>query len=109
MIVKHLALVALLLVALGLVAAQIPISILVVVTLPEAGRALAALQGGADFGSLARQVSIDPTASSGGYMGILDPANLRPELSAAVSGLAPGRLSAIGGFLRALPSSRCSI
>ncbi|MCU1328355.1 MAG: PpiC-type peptidyl-prolyl cis-trans isomerase [Bryobacterales bacterium] len=76
-------------------AQQIPLSIIVTPTRGEAERALAALHNGGDFAELARGISVDPTASSGGYMGVTDPANLRAELGAALAGISPGNLSPI--------------
>lgn len=69
--------------------------ILVVDTQAEAQSALTQLQNGANFGELAKKISTDITAPDGGYMGIVDPAQLRPELRDALQGVAAGHLSAI--------------
>jgi peptidyl-prolyl cis-trans isomerase SurA len=45
---------------------------------------------GEDFETLARQVSTDADKDKGGDWGWVDPAKLRPELSAAIGGLEPG-------------------
>ncbi len=74
---------------------NIPIRIIVVESADEAQRIMAALRSGRDFGTIAREKSIDPTASDGGFMGVLDPAALRPELQEALRNLHPGELSAI--------------
>ena len=44
---------------------------------------------------MARSRSIDPTSNDAGYMGMTDPARLRPELREALRGLAPGQISGI--------------
>lgn len=81
--------------ALALQARQLPLSIIVTPTRAEAEKVLAALHSGGDFAAAAQNSSVDPTASSGGYLGMMDPENLRSELSAAVAGVMPGQLSAI--------------
>ena len=69
---------------------------LIVVGSPEeAGRVVEQLNRGADFATLAKQRSVDPTAGDGGYLGRLDPARLRPELRAALQGVAPGQISEV--------------
>jgi len=67
--------------------------IIVVASAPDADRIVQHLKGGEDFSTLAREVSIDPTASDGGSMGAVDPAALRSELRDAVKGLAAGQIS----------------
>ena len=68
----------------------------IVVTTPElASQVLERLKAGYDFATLAKEKSIDPTADSGGFMGRMDPAGLRPELREALKGVAPGQLSPI--------------
>lgn len=74
---------------------KVPIRILVLGSRDAAARALAELRRGADFAALARSESLDPTASQGGYLGLLDPNDLRPELASALRGLAPGEFSPI--------------
>ncbi|HEX3744061.1 MAG TPA: FG-GAP-like repeat-containing protein [Bryobacteraceae bacterium] len=60
------------------------------------------LQAGFDFGVLAREESVDPTASDGGLMTDVNPTELRAEMRDALHGVAPGGLSPIfplpGGF-----------
>jgi len=73
----------------------IPVAIVVTATQEEAAKILDRLKHGDDFASLARQHSIDPTASEGGYLGKVDPDGLRLELRDALRGLAPGQLSGI--------------
>ena len=72
-----------------------PVSIIVVASESEAAQVAAQLKSGADFASLARSKSTDPTANDAGYMGMLDPAKLRPELRDALQGIARGQISGI--------------
>ena len=58
---------------------QVEVGILVLPTEKEAVGALQQLRDGADFSSLAKERSIDPTANDGGSMGLHDPSELRPE------------------------------
>ncbi len=53
------------------------------------------LNGGWDFGVLAKEMSIDPTSIDGGYMGKLSLSQLRPELRQALAGHATGQLTNI--------------
>src|SRR5256885_13784492 len=53
------------------------------------------LAKGEDFGTLAKEKSIDPTGQAGGYTGLVDASSLRAELREALQGLAPGQLSNI--------------
>ena len=57
---------------------------------------------GASFEALAKSHSVHATASTGGYLGLLHLTDLKPELQRALTGLAPGRISAVtpldGGF-----------
>ncbi len=69
------------------------IGILVTRTAEEAADVLKQLHSGMDFGVLARLHSIDSTAQDGGYMGRLNPSELRSDLSAALAGLKPGQFS----------------
>ena len=73
----------------------LPLSIIVVSSEPEAQKLLGLLHNGGDFAKLAKDVSIDPTVVDGGYLGEMNPANLRPELQAALKDLRPGQVSAI--------------
>jgi tetratricopeptide (TPR) repeat protein len=73
-------------------AAQTPLElrILVVNTQSEAERILQQLRTGEDFAALARQKSIDPSASDGGSLGRVSPESLRTELRDALKGAGPG-------------------
>lgn len=73
----------------------IPLQVIVVQTSQEAGQVLAELKQGKDFGQIAKKVSIDPTASTGGYMGRFEPGDLRAELRDALKGLQPGQYSRV--------------
>jgi tetratricopeptide (TPR) repeat protein len=73
----------------------IPVSIIVAPSDEEARKLLDRLQHGGDFAALAKANSVDPSAADGGYLGTVDPANLRPELRQAVERIAPGQLSGI--------------
>ena len=76
-------------------ASGIPLRIVVVNTSAEARQIAERLKKGEDFAVLAKEKSTDPTAASGGYMGIMDPAMLRPELRDAVATLKAGEVSGI--------------
>jgi len=69
--------------------------ILVVRSAADADRMLQRLKHGEDFASLAREKSIDASASDGGSLGRIDPATLRRELRDALQGVKPGQLSGI--------------
>ena len=74
---------------------EVALQVIVVNTAEQANRVLERLKAGYDFAALAKEKSIDPTADSGGYMGRMDPASLRPELRDAVKEVGPGQISAI--------------
>jgi tetratricopeptide (TPR) repeat protein len=73
--------------------ARVELRIIVVETSAQADRVLERLRKGEDFAAVAKEVSVDPTASDGGNMGRLDPATLRPELRDALQGIAPGKVT----------------
>src|SRR5688572_10076577 len=72
---------------------RVGIRLIAVRTESEAGALRAQFQAGKSFEVLARAHSIDPSASAGGYMGLLWLSDLRPEFQRALSGLLPGRMS----------------
>jgi cytochrome oxidase Cu insertion factor (SCO1/SenC/PrrC family)/tetratricopeptide (TPR) repeat protein len=80
------------------------VQVIVVGSDAQARQVLARLQHGEDFGAVAREVSIDPSAGQGGLLGYLPPEALRPELRDVATSLKPGQIS---GIVR-LPSS-CAI
>jgi tetratricopeptide (TPR) repeat protein len=61
----------------------------------QADEVLKKLNAGWDFGVLAREYSIDPSAERGGYLGPLRPDELKPELREALKGVKPGLFSSI--------------
>jgi len=68
----------------------------------EAAGIRAQVQSGASFEALARAHSLHASASGGGYLGLLQLTDLKPELQRVLKDLAPGRISAVtpldGGF-----------
>src|SRR5713101_7601087 len=66
--------------------------IIVVSSQAEAEQLLQRLQTGEDFVALARQKSIDPSASDGGSLGRVDPETLRTELRDALKGALSGQV-----------------
>jgi hypothetical protein len=79
----------------GQTAQRMRLEVLVVKSLDEARKIEAQLRAGADFAQLASEHSIDVNAASGGYLGVVDPETLLPELARAVRGLKPGEVSGI--------------
>ena len=73
----------------------IAVRIIIVNSAGEAQTLLDRLKTGDDFGVLAQEKSVDPTANDGGFMGKLDPATLRAELRDALRGVEPGQVSRI--------------
>ena len=71
------------------------VRIIVVGSADEAERVAGLLANGADFAVLARSLSTDPSAASGGLLGRVDVSALRPELRAALDGLVPGTVSPV--------------
>jgi tetratricopeptide (TPR) repeat protein len=90
---------------------EIIVQIIVVDSATEAERILQQLKTGADFATLAKQKSIDPSAATGGFMGQMNPATLRPELRDALKNVQPGQVSGVTRFsegyaiLKVLPPS----
>ncbi|HKN60913.1 MAG TPA: peptidylprolyl isomerase, partial [Candidatus Acidoferrales bacterium] len=74
-------------------AGKVKFQVIVVATATEAEQVLARLRQGEDFATVAKQVSIDPSASNGGYFNEVDPAGLRPELREALASLKSGEVS----------------
>jgi tetratricopeptide (TPR) repeat protein len=61
----------------------------------QADDVLKKLNAGWDFGVLAREYSVDPSAERGGYLGPLRPYELKPELRDALKSVKPGLFSSI--------------
>jgi tetratricopeptide (TPR) repeat protein len=74
---------------------EVTLRVIVVRTPEQASQVLEKLKAGYDFATLAKEKSIDPTADSGGFMGRMNLAGLRPELRDALQGVVPGQLSPI--------------
>jgi len=71
------------------------LEVIVVDTESKALEALERLKKGEKFSTVAAQMSIDPNAGNGGYVGEAEVASLRPELRAAVESLQPEQVSGI--------------
>ena len=74
---------------------KVSLQVIVLDTESKAQEALERLKRGAKFADIAKELSIDPNASGGGYVGEADASSLRPELRAAVESLQPGQISGI--------------
>jgi hypothetical protein len=74
---------------------QVEVGIVVLPSEQAARAALKQLQTGSDFAVLAKEKSTDPTSIDGGSMGMLDPSELRPDLSDALKGLHAGEYSRV--------------
>jgi tetratricopeptide (TPR) repeat protein len=67
---------------------------IIVTSTPEAAQeVLKELNAGMDFGVLAKEKSIDPSSNHGGYVGLLSPDQLRPELRDALNGVKAGQFT----------------
>jgi tetratricopeptide (TPR) repeat protein len=69
--------------------------VIVLRSLEEAQHAVERLQKGDDFSKLAKEISVDPTADQGGYLGKFAPSALRAELRDALQGIEPGQITPI--------------
>lgn len=72
---------------------EVTLQIIVVSSQSEALDIMDRVHKGEDFAALAKARSIDSTADTGGYMGRVAPARLRPELRVGLEGLQPGEVS----------------
>ena len=72
---------------------EVHLSVIVVKTLNEARQVAAELAKGADFATLARQRSIDPSGVNGGDLGFLQRQQLPPAIATATFGLAVGAVT----------------
>ena len=73
----------------------LPLRLILVKSAAAAERIHERLLGGFDFGVLAREESVDPTAIEGGLMGDVDPSQLRAEMRDALQGVNPGGISRV--------------
>jgi tetratricopeptide (TPR) repeat protein len=74
---------------------KISLQVIVVDTEAKAQEAVERLKKGDKFADVAKEMSIDPNAGSGGFVGEADASSLRPELRVAVESLRPGEVSGI--------------
>src|ERR1700676_1309278 len=93
-------------------AAQLNLQVIVVDSPDKAHLILERLRKGEDFAAIAKKESIDPSATEGGYLGLIDLSTLRPELREALKGIEPGRITEViavaTGYviLKVLPQSQ---
>jgi tetratricopeptide (TPR) repeat protein len=71
------------------------LGIIVVPTMDDAHAVIKQLMSGENFSILAKEKSVDATATDGGYLGKLNPDELRPELRDALRGRHAGELTDI--------------
>ena len=71
------------------------VDMIVTRTAEQAQAVLNELKSGTDFGVLAKEKSIDPSANDGGYLGRLSSAQLSPAMREALEGVSVGQFSAI--------------
>lgn len=71
------------------------LGIIVTPTAEKAAAVLKRLQGGWNFGVVAKEESTDVSAENGGYLGKMSPADLQPELRNAVLGIHPGEYTGV--------------
>ena len=76
-------------------AGQVTFRLIAVPTERAAADLRARILAGESFETLARENSRDASAAAGGLMGPFAPADLRPELRTALSGLEPGQISPV--------------
>jgi tetratricopeptide (TPR) repeat protein len=74
---------------------QLNLQVIVVDSADKARQILERLEKGEDFAAIARKESIDPSASEGGYLGLIDLATMRPELREALKGVQAGHLTEV--------------
>jgi tetratricopeptide (TPR) repeat protein len=74
---------------------QFGLRMIAVRTETEAASLRAQIEAGTAFEELAKDHSIDSSASSGGFIGLFRLADLRPELQRALEGVAAGQISAV--------------
>jgi tetratricopeptide (TPR) repeat protein len=76
-------------------AALANLQVIVVDSPGKAQQILDRLKKGEDFAEIANSESIDPSASQGGRLGLIDPSTLRPELREALQEIRPGQTTAV--------------
>ena len=94
---------------------EVLLRVIVVNTENEAKQILEELKSGKEFGTIAKNKSIDPSAEDFGYLGKVDLATLRPELREALHGVGPDQITNIvkvpGGYaiLKVLAASEGAV
>jgi len=74
---------------------QVSFRIIVVSSADRASQVIERLKQGADFATLARTESLDPSAAQGGLIGPIALSELRADLQRALRSLAPGGISGV--------------
>jgi tetratricopeptide (TPR) repeat protein len=74
---------------------RVGLRVIAVRTEAEAASLRREIQAGGSFEALAREHSVDASSSAGGYMGLFQLKELRPELARALEGLTAGQISAV--------------
>jgi tetratricopeptide (TPR) repeat protein len=74
---------------------EVRLQVIVVRSSEEAGRVVERLKKGEDFGRIAKEESIDPTAEADGFMGQYALSALRAELRDALKGVGEGQFSPV--------------
>ena len=74
---------------------ELHLHVIVVRTLAKGQDIVEQLRSGADFATLAKQLSEDNTATEGGDLGFVSAANIAPELVGAAMALQAGQVSAV--------------
>src|SRR5262245_12475783 len=75
--------------------APVGLRMIVVRTESDANSVLGRLRAGEKFEELAKTLSGDSSAGSGGYIGAFSPAELRPEFKTALQGVSAGQVSSV--------------
>jgi len=71
------------------------LQVIVVDSPGKAQQILDRLKKGEDFAQVAKSESIDPSASQGGHLGLVDPSTLRPELRDALKEIRSGQTTGV--------------
>jgi len=79
---------------------QLTLQVIVVDSADKARQIRERLLNGEDFAAIAKKESIDPSATSGGNLGLIDLSTLRPELREALKRIAPGRVTEVIAVIR---------
>jgi len=91
------------------------LQVIVVDSSGKAQQILDRLNKGEGFAGIAKKESIDPSASQGGYIGLVDPVTMRPELREALKRIRPGQTTGViavpSGYviLKLLPENQPSV